>query len=141
MLAREIPVCNEMMAECRQAQARADRVAQDFGDSAPPPLVGETPLQYRRRLISGFAQHSKAWRGTDLDAFSDKALDVVEDQVYAAARREAAAPRNIPAGQLVERVTTDETGRRIKRFFGDPEVTWGPFKTPSRIVTGWSGLK
>jgi hypothetical protein len=136
---RTIPLCKEMSAECREAQARADRVAQQFGDSAPPPLMGELPEQYRRRLISAYARYSKAWRGTDLTPLAGKALDTVEVQVYADAMQEARQPTSLTLnpGELVERVVTDDAGRRTRRFFGDPEACWGAFKMPSRLVVGW----
>lgn len=40
-------------------------------------------------------------------------------------------------GELTEVVETDDAGRRIRRFYGDPAVTWEPFKIESRLVTGW----
>ena len=42
------------------------------------------------------------------------------------------------AGILREVITTDDTGRRIRRFFGDPEACWGPFKQIPRHITGWN---
>jgi hypothetical protein len=40
-------------------------------------------------------------------------------------------------GTLRMVITVDETGRRIRKFFGDPEACWGPFKQPTRRVTGF----
>ncbi len=34
-------------------------------------------------------------------------------------------------------IEIDETGRRIRHFYGDPEVVWGPFKMPGKRVTGF----
>jgi|HubBroStandDraft_6_1064221.scaffolds.fasta_scaffold622697_2 hypothetical protein len=41
-------------------------------------------------------------------------------------------------GVLKEVVSTDDTGRRIRRFYGDPEKCWQDFKSPVRRVIGWN---
>lgn len=41
-------------------------------------------------------------------------------------------------GTLREVITTDETGRRIRRFLGSPAACWDMFKQPSRRVVGFS---
>lgn len=133
----------EMPEETRQqfvqSQMLAEPVAQAFGDSAGSPrwLQGETRDQYRRRLITKYQAHSPHWKDVDLAPFNGKALDVVETQVYADAMRVALNPANVAEGTLQMRVTTDETGRKIRSFYGDPEACWGPFKMPGRVVTGW----
>ncbi len=124
-----------------EVQARADRVAQAFGDSAPPPVRGESLRQYRRRLLSKFAAHSVRWRGVALHRLDDRALAVAEGQVHADALAFAHDPANAPAGALRMITETDETGRRIRRFVGDPENCWGVFKQPTRIVTSWTAAK
>jgi hypothetical protein len=42
--------------------------------------------------------------------------------------------REAAAGRLTEVFETDVTGRRISRFYGDPERVWGAFKLPARHV-------
>ena len=122
-----------------EAQAKAERVAQAFGDSAGAPrhLNGESLSQYRRRLLGAFKKHSRSWKDVDLTPFADKALDTVESQVYSDALAAAMSPQNVEAGTLRIVTATDDTGRRIRKFYGDPEACWGPFKQPSRLVTGW----
>jgi len=39
-------------------------------------------------------------------------------------------------GKLFQFHTTDETGRRVKHFFGDVSEVWAPFKQPLRRLTG-----
>lgn len=118
------------------AQSKAERVHQAFGDAAGAPrwTQGEKIDQYRRRLLSAFKKHSKAWAEVDLAPFVGKALDVVEDQVYADSITAAKNPTDIGPGMLRESVTVDATGRRISRFYGDPEACWGPFKQPLRRI-------
>lgn len=141
-LQRRIPV--EMADEDRNrfiaAQSRAEAVAQAFGDSAGAPrfLNGEGLNQYRRRLLSKVKHHSADWKDVDISAFSDKALDVVENKVYSDAMSAARNPRLIGAGVLRSRVERDVTGREITRFDGDPEACWGTFKMEPRVITGWN---
>lgn len=119
-------------------QSRAERVAQAFGDSAGAPrwLQGETLDQYRRRLLGGYVKHSAAWKDIDLTPFADKALDTVETQVYADAYREATHPTSITSGELRMSIRSDETGRQIREFHGDPEACWAPFKQTPRLLVG-----
>jgi hypothetical protein len=132
------PLSEEARTEFVSAQARADCIAQGFGDSAPSWVGGENLLQYRRRLLGLFKQHNKDWKNKDLSRVDASVLDIAETQIYAAAQREASAPTNVAAGQLVERYETDRTGRRISKFYGDPEVTWSQFKAPVRYVVGFN---
>ena len=119
------------------AQAKAERVAQAFGDSASHWVNGESLTQYRRRLLSTLKQHSAQWKNIDTRKLDGAALDTVEQQVFADAWRAAIDPANVPEGTLRMVVDRDETGRPIRRFIGDPEVCWGPFKRPGKIVTAW----
>jgi hypothetical protein len=110
------------------AQMKNERVAQAFGDSAPRWLNGDSLTLYRRRLIDRYKVHSKAWKDIDLGSFADKALDIVEDQVYADAYAAAAHPADVPAGTLREIHSRDQTGRQISRFVGSDEAAaWTPY--------------
>lgn len=122
-----------------ESQSKAERVHQAFGDSAGAPRwqQGESRDQYRRRLLGKFKAHSR-WKDVELAAISDKALDMVETQVYADAMAAATSPASIPEGTLRMSVRADETGRNIRTFHGDPEACWAPFKNPRRIVTAWN---
>jgi hypothetical protein len=120
------------------AQVKAERVAQAFGDSegAPRWMNGETLPDYQRRLLGKYKAHSAAWKDKDLARVDASVLDVAETQIYADAITAASAPSSVAPGTLRVEVTPDDTGRRIRRFHGDPEVTWGPFKQPLRSITG-----
>lgn len=110
------------------AQMKNERVAQAFGDSAPRWLNGDSLTLYRRRLIDRYKAHSRAWKDVDLAPFADKALDVVEDQVYADAYLAAAHPTDVPVGTLRQIQSRDQTGRTITRFVGsDDAAAWTPF--------------
>lgn len=120
------------------AQRRAERVYQAFGDAAGADrwANGETFDSYRRRLLAKVKTHSTQWKDVDLSAFADAALDVVETQVYADAYSVAISPASVPAGTLREHVTTDDTGRKIKSYTGDPGACWDAFKAAPRHIGG-----
>ena len=46
--------------------------------------------------------------------------------------------REHAAGTVREVIEIDRAGRRISRFYGDPEAVWAPFKQVPRRVTGWN---
>jgi hypothetical protein len=127
------------LQEFATVQAKADRVAQAFGDSAERWLDGETLANYTRRLLNRFKAHSPAWKDKDLARVDASVLDIAEAQIYADSMAAAASPTNVPAGQLVERHTRDQTGRSITQFFGDPAATWAPFKQPRRGILSIGG--
>ena len=120
------------------AQSKAEGAYQAFGDSAPQWVNGETLTQYRQRLLGKFKQHSEQWKNVELSKLGDEtALSVAETTIYADALNCAHDPANVPAGTLREVTETDFSGRKITRFFGDPEATWAPFKSPSQLVVGF----
>lgn len=44
--------------------------------------------------------------------------------------------REQAAGRLTMVTEHDEVGRPIRRFYGDPELVWGAFKVPSKLLVG-----
>lgn len=130
----EIPEAER--AQFVDAQVQAERVAQAFMDSAPRWTNGESFPDYVRRLAGKYKQHSATWKDTDLSKVDANILGVISKQIYADALQAAAAPSSVPVGMLREVVENDRTGRRISKFIGDPEATWGPFKQPLRGVIG-----
>jgi hypothetical protein len=121
-------------------QSKWEGVARAFGDSVPEPafLRGETTMQYRQRMAKRFKQHSPTWKDVDVSIIYGGGFDVAESQIFADAQREAKHPTNIPVGTLIERIEPDAAGRSISKFYGDPGVTWAPFKLPTRRITGWN---
>lgn len=119
------------------AHAKAERVAQAFGDSASPWVNGETLTQYRQRLLSTLKRHSSQWKDVDPRKLSGRALDVAESQIFGDAWAAAIDPAQIPAGTLRMVTEQDDTGRKIHRFYGDPEACWSPFKSQRRVITHW----
>ena len=127
---------DEERAEKADAQARADSVANAFGERASAPLLGESPMAYRKRLAAKFQSHSKQYAGVNIASISDAALfSVVEKQIYSDAQAASSSPAIATPGMLREVHTRDVTGRQISTFVGDAEACWAPFKAPKRRVT------
>jgi len=47
--------------------------------------------------------------------------------------------RALAAGELVEIIETDRSGRKISRFYGDPGLWLSPYAYPSKLVVGFGG--
>jgi 8-oxo-dGTP pyrophosphatase MutT (NUDIX family) len=121
-LTREIPA--EERNAIAVAQARADSVAAMFGERASAPITGETSLAYRRRLLKSMQKRSTKFKEARVDSLDSETLGMIENVVYGeaaeAARRTDSADK---PGILVPYYETDEAGRRITKFHGDP-MAW-----------------
>lgn len=101
-------------------QEEADPAFQAFGDRAPAPLDGETPMQYKRRLGAKMQGHSSKWKATRLSAIADEAaLDTVIGEIYADSLDAARAGALVPRGQLRE-IKRQEGGHTFIDFVGEP---------------------
>ncbi len=126
--------------EFRQAQAKAERVAQFYGDSAPAPLAGERLIDFRARLATAYKKYSKQFSGSDLYMIRDPhAMTGIEDSIYNDAMSEAQHPTGgFREGELRAVATADATGRKITKYFGDPNACWDQFNPPLRFVRGFN---
>lgn len=109
------------------AQSRADAVAAMFGDRASPPIAGESPLDYRKRLVNRFKRHSAKFKDTRLDNHDEATLGAVEDIIYMDAMANARTPGDVTPGVLVPYVERDRAGRELTRYHGDVGAWLAPF--------------
>jgi hypothetical protein len=119
--------------ELATAQARADSLAQMFGDSVNPPLHGESPIEYRKRLAGKFQKHSAAVKGVKLDSLDAASFGVIEERIYADAATVARSPAVLPAGRLMAHKRTDMAGRTITEYSGDIATAFAPFMAPGYV--------
>jgi hypothetical protein len=122
-------------AACVAARSRAHALFSLYGVATPEPQFGEDLGRYRRRLLSmaqGLLPSSSPWRGVPVHQQPD--LDAVEAHLF----DDQAAAFRAPIGPLRSVTEVDASNRPVRRFFGDPENTWGPFKGVRRLVTAWS---
>jgi hypothetical protein len=113
------------------ARVRADGIAAMHGERAVLPNLGEEPLAYRNRLLKQFTKHSKDFKGENLVVASEATLKVVEDRVYHDAAE--AARQHGRAGILVPETITDESGRKITKYHGDPMAWLQFFHTGAQV--------
>lgn len=100
------------------AQSRADAVSAMFGERASPPIPGETPLAYRKRLLGKMQRHSDRFKETRFDSLDAAVLGPIEDVIYADALAAGRNPTMSNVGSLVP-IVTREGGRDVTRFHGD----------------------
>lgn len=135
--AQNKPMPEEESAKMADAQYKADSVYQAFGDAAPRPMLGESLLSYRKRLLGKMAVHSEKFKGVAIQSISDSSvLEVIEASVYADALAVANSPSRIPDGVLMEYTKSDATGRKITEFKGSMSAWTNQFKAPKRRMTG-----
>lgn len=116
-----------------EAQAKADSAFSACGKNAPAPFSGENALDYRKRALMAMQKHSPAHKDVNIRAIADSAtLAVLEDAIFSAARQTIEKEMTSTLGQLHKRVRSDEAGRRITEYQGDPNVWLATFKTPGR---------
>lgn len=125
---------NKLVAE----QARADAVYMAFGERAPEPMSGETPLAYKIRMTRPLLKHSARWKSQadGLHRLPVDVLDTIQSDVYADAELAARNPADVEPGTLREIVKTDpRTGQRMSTFVGRGTFIGG-LKRPVRRVIG-----
>jgi hypothetical protein len=124
-------------AEFSAAQLKADFCYRAFGDAAPPPMNGETVLEYRTRLAQKFQRHSKTFADAKLANIGcPHTLTALEDQIYADAVGALNSGGTAAPGQLVPITKMDSSGRPITKYVAsDDGACWNQFNQRVRYVT------
>lgn len=118
-----------------EAQSRADAAYSAVGKRAPEPFSGEKALDFRKRALVAMQKHSPKHADVNIRAIADAAtLSVLEEAIYSEARKAIENEVNNTQGQMHTRVRSDEAGRRITEYYGDPNVWLSTFKTPGRVL-------
>jgi hypothetical protein len=128
----------EISGRAHELHARAGELFGLYGHAADAPRANESDIGYTRRILKSASRYSATWAGVDFDKLPTSALPVAVTQVIDGGvqtfRRTGAG-----TGQLREEVTHDHSGRKLIKFYGDPENCWAPFKdNVMRLVTGWN---
>lgn len=122
---REVP--GEEAAALAQAQTRADSVMAQLGGRASPPIAGETPLEYRRRMLRDIAPYAPQFKNSRFGSLDHASVEVIEPRVYADATNAAHAAADARPGVLVPFEERDVSGRLITKFHGDIAAFLAPF--------------
>lgn len=134
MEAQLAPITAEDRDALASTQARADGIAGLFGKRALPPIPGEKPIEYRRRIANDFKQHSAKFKDKSLASLDADMLGMVEEQIYNDAAAAARSPERAgAAGTLIPIREPDEAGRMITRYVGDNLAWMQFFMQPSRV--------
>jgi hypothetical protein len=124
-------------SEFIEAQSRATRLLQAFGDSAgaDPFVPGESLLGYRARLAAKFQPYRRRCQKVDLTRVGDpNAFGAIENQIYLDAAAEAAHPTQFKRGELRAIPRADASGRMITTYRGDPDACWNQFNPKIQYV-------
>jgi hypothetical protein len=124
----------QQSADNADAQARADAVCGAWGERAPAPMSGETPLNYRVRLARHHQTHctEPSFKALDLGALAatqPAAFDGIETKIYADSVAASANPIG-PDDRLVARTRQLPGGHQVTEFFGRRTFIWH-LKRPS----------
>lgn len=118
-----------------EARVRCDSAFTACGKRAPEPFSGEKALDFRKRALMALQKYSPENKDVNIRAVSDAAvLKVLEKAIYDDARKAIDNEVNNTQGQMHTRVRSDEAGRRITEYYGDPNVWLSTFKTPGRVL-------
>src|SRR6185312_4236097 len=129
------PLSSEDRDQLSVAQRRADSLAQMFGDSVQPPLHGEGPIAYRKRLAAKFQKYSPSLKTVKLDSQSTEAFALMEERIYNDAQNVALNRASAPKGRLIPSVRVDAAGRQITTYTGDIDSWLTHFKSPGYSAT------
>lgn len=121
------PLSHAEKDELAALQSRFDSLAARFGETVQPPLLGETPTSYHRRLISRFQKHSERCKNVRLDSLDAQSFPIIADQIYADAQSAASNASMLPSGGLRSETFTDFAGRKCTRYFGDIKSAFAPW--------------
>jgi len=123
-------------AAMTEAQVKADSAYTACGKKAPTPFSGEKSMDYRKRVLIAMQKHAPKHADVDIRAIADSAtLSVLEEAIYGAARSSIEDEMNNTQGHLNKRVRSDEAGRMITEYQGDPRVWLAAFQTQPRVMS------
>lgn len=114
------------------AQANADNVFLAFGKSAPNPVMGESPIPYRRRMAKELQSHSPRFRDVNLSQLDATSFAAIESEIYKDAVTAARSPTSNTGGELVPVKRKMFGGREIVEYRGPVEAFLRPFSEPAK---------
>ncbi|HVY15942.1 MAG TPA: hypothetical protein VHB27_11995 [Rhodopila sp.] len=120
-----IGLSGEDVAALDAAYSRADACAMQIGTTAPKPLPGDTPTQFKRHLIETFSPHSPRYKDKKFETLPSNLLDWGMEEVFNDAVH-AARTAPVQRGVLRQHKHKDEAGRTITTWTGD-NLAWMQF--------------
>jgi hypothetical protein len=106
-------------------QVRADDLLDHWGLRAPAPVLGESALNYRRRIMQmisnrlpGTSQLNSQLREIDYGRCDDATLTALEPELFSAAKAAVYDPSWMDEGGFREVIERDSNGLAIQKFIG-----------------------
>jgi hypothetical protein len=120
--------------EMLDTQHAYQQVANVWQEDAPRFMSGQLPIDYRRRLARRWQRFSKQFADAELRTINDPVLKGIEEVIRADTTAAGIAPAEGLGDVLIPRVRTDDTGRRITEWYGQPRAWMRQFSGNRRKV-------
>jgi hypothetical protein len=122
--------------ENQQTREKYGDILDQFNVPVPRPFPDESNDQFRRRALPLLQRKAPGFENVRIDDAKGTAFDLIERQIFDAAKREAQHPTQIPEGELREVVRKDHAGRPYFEFFGRPSAWLNQFTGKRSQVVG-----
>jgi len=118
---------DDQLNELGRIQSRADSVFTLTGGSTPRYHMGESLLNYRKRILKDM-QPMTRFKDIDLGvvAADSKAFEIMEADIIDEATKKARDPATIKPGILRHRTVRGDSGHIVHEFDGSPDAWMGP---------------
>jgi hypothetical protein len=131
------PAYIQKETQTQETRAKLQEYLDPFNRATPRPFPDEDATSYENRALPSLQQCLNGeLKDVKIHQVHGKARDVLVDQIYNAAAREARNPTNIPEGELREVKTADATGRVSSEFYGDVKAWLNDFHSGKRRLVG-----
>jgi hypothetical protein len=115
----------EKVQEAEEKRAKLTRYLEPFNRPTPTPFPDEDGTQYENRVLSILQDCVPGYEPDKIkvrDFYRDN-RELVVNQIYDVAAKEAYRPTKIPDGELRQVTRRDAAGRPSYEYFGSPK-TW-----------------
>lgn len=117
-----------------ETQTKADSVFSHFGEKAPRYMQGETPEQFRRRILDKLKPNSSKWGKIDLAAVDHTILEIAESEIYADSVKAASTMMFSSDGGLHPIIKKTPAGHTVTEWRGDQFKGSGGFWMNPSVV-------
>lgn len=119
---------NELDAAC----SRVDSIFMALGKTAPHPLNGEGPMQYRRRTTKMLQPLSDRFGKMDLSKLDQHSYGTIEAEIYKDAQAASRSTSDLNPGEVRAVRRKAFGGREIIEYRGSPKAFLSPFSEPPK---------
>jgi hypothetical protein len=117
----------EKTKDVQETRAKLQKHLEPFNRDAPSPFTDEDGKQYEDRVIPILQKYVPGYEDVKVDSLYGANRELVVNQIYNAAQKEAHRPTKIPEGELKQITRRDAAGRVSYEFFGSPKAWMNNF--------------